>query len=59
MDRSGRIGEERREAKPEAPPPSGGGKRPNPAPEESLLPSGNVNPDEAHEPENPAKTSAA
>jgi hypothetical protein len=59
MDRSGRIGEERREDKPEAPPPGGGGKRPNPAPEKSLRPEGNANPDEDHVPEDPVGTSAA
>jgi hypothetical protein len=59
MERSGRIGEERREDKPKPQPPSGEGKRPNPAPEKSLLPEGAANPSEGHDPEDPAGTSAA
>ena len=59
MDRSGRIGEERREDKPEPGPPSGEGKQPNPAPQQSLRPKGNANPDESHPPEDPVGTSAA
>ena len=56
MDRSGRIGEEIREAKPKPQPPSGAGKEPNPATEETLLPEGARNPSEDHPPEDPAKT---
>ena len=59
MDRSGRIGEERREDKPKPQPPSGEGKQPSPAPEKSLRPEGNVNPGEDHAPEDPVGTSAA
>jgi hypothetical protein len=59
MDRSGRIGEERREDKPKPQPPRGEGKQPSPAPEKSLRPEGNANPDEKHAPEDPLGTTAA
>jgi hypothetical protein len=59
MDRSGRIGEERREDKPKPAPPPSDGQGPNPPTAETLRPSGNVNPSEHHEPEDPVGTSAA
>ena len=56
MDRSGRIGQEIGEAKPEPRPPSGAGKEPNPGTEETLRPEGARNPSPDHPPEDPAKT---
>ncbi|MBW3630748.1 MAG: hypothetical protein KY464_15830 [Gemmatimonadetes bacterium] len=58
-DRTGRIGEEIREAKPKAPPPPAAGKQPSPEPEDSLLPSGTHHPRDGEPPEDLAKTSAA
>ena len=56
MDRSGRIGEEKREMKPKPEPPRSGGGEAEPAPVESLRPRGNANPSDTHPPEEPAKT---